>query len=348
MSDVGVEPPRHGGDPRALPAAAAGLPMIDLATGVNPWAWPVPPPPAACYQRLPYPCADLLSAAATYYGVAEDVIMATAGSQPVIQLLPTMFAPGRVLMADVAYEEHRYRWSRAGHHIHHFSDYSREYIAKRILREQIQYLVIISPNNPTGDVVTEADVRYWRSLLPSDGVVVIDQAFADAMPKSDLSVLAAEPGIVLLRSIGKFFGLPGLRLGFVIASPNVLATLDEQIGPWAVCGSAQWLGQQALQDRRWQNATQIRLENAAARQGLLLTERFEFCFQKLIVTPLFITMVLPLASAERLQARCYAQGLSVRVYRCGEEAAYMRWGLASDQAILAERLAAIPLADLAA
>jgi cobalamin biosynthetic protein CobC len=160
--------------------------------------------------------------------------------------------------------------------------------------------------------------------------------------------LAAVPGIVLLRSIGKFFGLPGLRLGFLIAEPNVLAKIEAQIGPWAVCGSAQWLGRKALLDRQWQEAMQVRLERAATQQGALIAERFKACYQKLIVTPLFITMVLPLALAETIQSRCYAQGLSVRVYHHDGDTAYMRWGLASDPAVLVERLSTICLTDLAA
>lgn len=347
MINSSVTPPRHGGDPNAVPPAPDGLPMLDLATGVNPWSWPVPPLPSHCYQVLPYPCQKLRSAAAAYYGVAESAILATAGSQPAIQLLPTMVKPGRVLLADVAYEEHRYRWSLAGHEIQYFSRYTREHIAQRILAEQIQYLLIISPNNPTGDVVTEADVRYWRSLLPDDGLLVIDQAFADAMPSSDVSVLAAEPGIVLLRSIGKFFGLPGLRLGFVIAQASLLVELDTRLGPWAVCGSAQWLGRKALSDRGWQDDMQARLEIAAQRQGALLAKLFGAYAQQLIVTPLFITLVLPFAQGSLLQQRCYEQGVSVRLYR-GGELAYMRWGLAPNHDVLVTRLAAICLADLAA
>lgn len=347
MSLVNRLPPRHGGDPQSVPLAPDGLAMMDLATGVNPWSWPVSPPPAHCYQVLPYPCPELRSAAAAYYGVAAETILATAGSQPVIQILPTVLESGRVLLAEVAYEEHRYRWSRAGHALEYFSDYSREHIAKRIIAGQIRYLLIISPNNPTGDVVSAADVRYWRSLLPSDGVVVIDQAFADAMPSSDLRVLAAEAGIVLLRSVGKFFGLPGLRLGFVIAEPYLLAELNASLGPWTVCGSAQWLGRQALLDRSWHVDMQAQLLRVSEAQGALLERMFAPYFDKLIVTPLFITMVLPLLHGDELQQRCFERGVSVRVYR-GVDTAFVRWGLAQDQEMLAERLSGICLRGLAA
>ena len=328
--------PCHGGDPSHLPAAPDGLPMIDLATGVNPWNWPVP-----------YRGTELHSAAADYYGVLENTILATAGGQPAIQLLPTMFKPGRVLLAAVAYEEHRYRWALAGHEIRYFNAYTREHIAQRIAAEQIQYLVIISPNNPTGDTVSEADVCYWRSLLPADGVVVIDQAFADATPGCDLSGLAAVPGIVLLRSIGKFFGLPGLRLGFVIAQPSLLAELDNRLGPWAVCGSAQWLGGKALRDQTWQAEMRSRLLVVAGQQARLLGKLFGSYSQQLIITPLFISLVLPTAQAEALQQCCYSRGVSVRVYR-GDEVAYMRWGLAQELDLLATRLAGISLGGMAA
>jgi len=337
--------PHHGGDPKNIPEANHGLAMLDLATGVNPWAWPVPEPPAQCYQVLPYTCPQLTLAAADYYGVASDAILATAGSQPVIQQLPYMVKPGRILLPAIAYEEHRYRWQQAGHDIYLFHDYQRECIAELIASEQIQHLLIISPNNPTGDTVSQADVRYWRSLLPDDGMVVLDQAFADVLPSSDLSMLAAEPGIVLLRSVGKFFGLPGLRLGFALGRADFLTELDDRLGPWGVSGSAQWLGRLALADEVWQQQMLTKLQTASQQQTGLLRQYFGAYIQHISTTPLFISLVMPLISAEKLQLACYAQGLSVRVYR-GDKLAYMRWGLAADQNLLAQRLSGICFAGI--
>jgi cobalamin biosynthetic protein CobC len=347
LSDSHYRPPIHGGDPRQLPAANSTLPMLDLATGINPWPWPLVNPPNDCYTTLPYFNAELQSAAASYYGVAPELILATAGSQPVIQQLPYIAPKGRVLLPAVGYEEHRYRWQRAGHDIVLFERYDREEIARQIATENILHMVLISPNNPSADQLAIEDLRYWRGLLPAQGLLVVDQAFADANPESDVSTLAGEPGIVLLRSVGKFFGLPGLRLGFVLAEPSLLAELDCCLGPWTVSGAAQWIGQQALLDKAWQRQTREKLFAASSAQAALLAKVFAGEDIRCVNSALFVTLIMPLAQAEALQSASYQVGLSVRVYHCGESG-YMRWGLAADLTVLAERLSQLDIRALAA
>jgi cobalamin biosynthetic protein CobC len=79
--------------------------------------------------------------------------------------------------------------------------------------------------------------------------------------------------LIVLRSVGKFFGLAGLRLGFVGAEPSLLAALDELLGPWAVSGPAQDIATAALRDHGWQQATQTRLARDGARMHALLAEQ---------------------------------------------------------------------------
>lgn len=347
MSASKYSAPNHGGDPRNLPPARAGLTMLDLATGINPWTWPVPTPPVECYSKLPYFSDALQQSAAAYYGVAAECVLATAGSQPVIQELPYIAPKGRVLLPAVGYEEHRYRWQLAGHDVVTFDSYSREGIAEQIQADGISHVVLISPNNPSADQVGIEELRYWRSLLPADGMLVIDQAYADGNPESDVSALAGEAGIVLLRSVGKFFGLPGLRLGFVLASASLLAELDHRLGPWAVSGTAQWIGQRALADHEWQQQTLSKLRLASVAQAKLLAATFADCGVRCVSSALFVTLIMPLPRAETLQAACYQLGLSVRVYRCGDTG-YMRWGLADDIETLAKRLGQLNMSALAA
>jgi len=64
---------------------------------------------------------------------------------------------------------------------------------------------------------------------------------------------------VVLRSFGKFFGLPGLRLGFAIGQPELVASLECRLGPWAVPGSAIEIGTRALEDQLWIETTRDRL-----------------------------------------------------------------------------------------
>jgi cobalamin biosynthetic protein CobC len=88
-----------------------------------------------------------------------------------------------------------------------------------------------------------------------------------------LSVAAltgVQDGLIVLRSVGKFFGLAGLRLGFVAAPPALLAALQDWLGPWAVSGPAQQIGCAALRDTAWQTAMRTQLLAGGERLHALL------------------------------------------------------------------------------
>jgi cobalamin biosynthetic protein CobC len=70
---------------------------------------------------------------------------------------------------------------------------------------------------------------------------------------------------LVLRSFGKFYGLAGLRLGFVLGSSEDVAALDALVGPWPISGAAIEIGKTALLDRDWADATRARLENEAPK-----------------------------------------------------------------------------------
>ena len=81
----------------------------------------------------------------------------------------------------------------------------------------------------------------------------------------------------MLRSLGKFFGLAGARVGFVLAEPALLERMSEHLGPWTVAGPSRWVAKQALIDRAWQEETRLglarfgkRLTDLLGRQGLLV------------------------------------------------------------------------------
>jgi len=97
------------------------------------------------------------------------------------------------------------------------------------------------------------------------GWLVIDEAFMDATPASSLAAHAHLPGLIVLRSLGKFFGLAGARVGFVLAEAALLERLRDLLGPWAVCGPARHIASLALRDTPWQDAARPKLIAAAAR-----------------------------------------------------------------------------------
>lgn len=252
-------PAYHGGDLREA-EALFGVPdagWLDLSTGINPTAYPDTHVSPEAWHRLPQPTAQnlLLQAARSYYGVPQDAaIVAGPGSQALLQHLPALFTPGGVAVIGPTYAEHSRLWSASGHDVTTVDDLSKAKAG--------DIAVLVNPNNPDGRTVDPA------RLVAVDGeprrrLLVVDEAFADTNPaNSVVPRLGADP-ILALRSFGKFFGLPGLRLGFAIGPPGIVARLKDHLGPWAVSGAALEIGARALGDKTWIADTRSRLAERA-------------------------------------------------------------------------------------
>ncbi|MFP4611524.1 MAG: aminotransferase class I/II-fold pyridoxal phosphate-dependent enzyme, partial [Thiohalophilus sp.] len=113
---------------------------------------------------------------------------------------------------------------------------------------------------------------WHRRLAERGGWLVVDEAFIDCTPELSLAAHSHKPGLIVLRSIGKFFGLPGLRGGFVLAESGLLAALAERVGPWAVAGPARFIMQAALGDNPWQRRMREQLPRAGERLAQLLAD----------------------------------------------------------------------------
>ncbi len=239
----------------------APQPWLDLSTGINPVAYPLPPVPADRMARLPEPeqVAALEAAAAHAYGVHDAAaVVAAPGTQALIHLLPRLRPPGTVAVVSPTYAEHRAAWELAGHAVADVSD-----------PQAAAVVVVVRPNNPDGCVLpAPALLSLADRLAAQAGLLVVDEAFADFEGCSLAPSL--RPGLLILRSFGKAYGLAGLRLGFALASPDLAGTLRQALGPWAVSGPAIWAGLPALADGGWAASAATRLAADAARlDGIL-------------------------------------------------------------------------------
>ncbi len=241
---------------------------LDLSTGINPQSYPLPALAADVWHRLPEAAPALLDAACNYYRVAQ--LLPVAGSQAAIQALPRLRPTSRVVIGAPAYAEHAHRWRRAGHEVIELP-----YAELEGALDSCDVMVVCNPNNPTGAMVAPEILRAWAARLAErGGWLVVDEAFADVQPQR--SVAGILPGLIVLRSLGKFFGLAGLRLGFVVAEPALLEALADEIGPWGVTEAAQIIGTAALRDTAWQREILARLQQDGARlQRLLAAYRIE-------------------------------------------------------------------------
>lgn len=258
----------HGG---RLAAASRqfGIPLecwLDLSTGINPAGYPVGDIPANVWLRLPEEDDGLETAAAAYYGTPH--LLPAAGTQAILQALPRLRAPCRIAMPAPTYAEHRKAWEFAGHNIILTTP-------ENILSaaQDCDVVLLCNPNNPTGHrYPPEALLACHAELAARGGWLVVDEAFMDATPERSLTTYAGLPGLVILRSLGKFFGLAGARVGFVCAWPELLHQLQETLGPWPISGPSRWVARCALADTSWQQATREQLSQSSQQLAMLLTE----------------------------------------------------------------------------
>ncbi len=263
---IGLE---HGG---RLSAAVRefGLPedeWLDLSTGINPLSYPLGAVPAACWQRLPDSGERLLAAAREHY--ACESLLAVAGSQAAIQALPRLCPQSKVGVLHPSYAEHGWRWQQAGHSVQTLTV---DEVWAAV--DSLDVLVLVNPNNPTGHLWTVEQLQdLAHRLARRGGWLIVDEAFMDVTPQASVVGFAGQwPNLIVLRSLGKFFGLAGARVGFVAAWDDLLQRLAQWLGPWTVTGPAEWAASQALADSQWQEQNRRFLLQASQRLVLLLTE----------------------------------------------------------------------------
>jgi cobalamin biosynthetic protein CobC len=264
---------------------------LDLSTGINPDGYPVPPVDPQAWLRLPEDDDDLEAIAAAHYGAARA--LAVAGSQAAIRMLPAVLLEGRIGVGLLTYGEYAPAFERAGFPVdrfvtRQFADLSdaASFVLEpgSALPPDLTHLVLVNPNNPGAERFAPDVVMGWHEQLAMrGGTLVIDEAFVEAMPELSVAKRADRDGLIVLRSIGKFFGLAGARVGFVLADARVDRAMRDQRGPWSVSGPARAATRAALLDTVWQAQTRTRLAAAGER----LAQSLEPYFPAVQHTPLF-------------------------------------------------------------
>jgi cobalamin biosynthetic protein CobC len=199
---------------------------------------------------------ELEAVAARAYGLADpDRLIATPGTQAVIQALPWLIAAKSVAILDFTYQEHAACWRARGADTRTIVSLADDEIAGA------DVVVVVNPNNPDGRLLAPADlIACADHLARRGGMLVVDEAFMDVLdPAMSVLPMLPDAGVVVLRSVGKTWGLAGLRLGFVAGPQGLIEALRGFFGPWSVGGPALRLGMRALADAGWLAATISRL-----------------------------------------------------------------------------------------
>ena len=222
-----IPKPLHGGDLKLAMEefGAKDEGWIDLSTGVNKNHYPNIDISTTAATNLPSSNDNegLLESARRFYKVnAFSQIIAAPGTQSILQNIPPIFPNRKVAIFSPTYGEHRYTWEKAGNKVVPVS-------SLRALTEGA-IGVVVNPNNPDGQTHQVNDLLAISERLE---LLIIDEAFCDSVPELSTISHLTNDKILVLRSLGKFFGLAGLRLGFAIGPTQVTQMLIERLGPWA-------------------------------------------------------------------------------------------------------------------
>ena len=246
-------------------APKAPEPWIDLSTGVNPQAYPLPDLDPEAWSRLPESgaLAELEAVAAYRYGVAAQRVVAGPGSQALIHALAHILPRGAVGALGPTYGGFAAAFAAVGARV----------VEPARLEDMgaLDVAIVVNPNNPDGRIVPRAALlALHASLARRGGALIVDEAFADFDAEESLAPMLPASGAVVLRSFGKAYGLAGLRLGFALATPDIVPSLRAALGPWPVSGPAIAIGVRALADSDWLDKMHARLGKDQARfDGLL-------------------------------------------------------------------------------
>lgn len=255
----------------------APQPWIDLSTGINKRCYRAPRATIAARNRLPEPTqlAELEATAATAFRVSDPArVVAVAGTELALRLLPYALNLRDAAVLGPTYGSHADAWKRAGARTSSVTDTTLDSCLNQTLA-----LTVVNPNNPDGRVLSRERLLELHDRVTPAGALIVDEAFADIAPEISVSSIAGSeraPRLIVLRSFGKFYGLAGIRLGFIVAATSIANTIRHIVGDWPVSADALAAGRAAYSDYHWAERTREWLHQASQRlDTLLLRHGFE-------------------------------------------------------------------------
>lgn len=254
----------HGGNVFSMARSLGVSPdeIVDFSASINPlgFAAGVKEAVSGAFDKLlHYPDADsaeLKQALSRLHGVSETQITVANGSTELIYLLPRLFGGGKGLIVAPAFSEYAKALTRAGMEVHYMDlraedDFSLSLeMLKSKLAAGFDMMFLCNPGNPAGNLIPRPVIEEALDLCRAAGTfLVLDEAFMDFCEpgSAKYDVLNSDNGIVI-RSMTKFYAIPGLRVGFAMASSGIIDRLDSLRGPWSVNTAAQVAAVASLSD----------------------------------------------------------------------------------------------------
>lgn len=300
--------------------------IIDFSASINPLGMS-PKAEAAIKKTIsslghyPEPDAETIrTELATYHNMPAENILAGNGSTEFIYLLPQVFKPNKALIIEPSFSE--YKNSLAVHNCKTNSfilpeekDFALD--AEKLLsllRNAYNLLYLGNPANPTGIVLDKETIVAIAEECKRYGTIfVVDEAFMDFSEKDSVKHEATVfDNLIVLRSMTKFFAMPGLRLGYIIAHENIIKRFENFMPPWSVNTLAAIAGIESLRDKGHIKKTRewLASEMPFLMQGLCAMPYLKTYPSK--ANYLLVKILFPAILAEDIQRELLKSGILIR------------------------------------
>jgi threonine-phosphate decarboxylase len=256
----------------------------------------------------------LVERLAGQHAVGPDQVVVGNGSNDLIYAAARAFRPRRAAIVEPTYTEYLRASLRAGAAVEHWLAEGPEFAPEPFDPEGADLVWVGNPNNPTGRLWPPGSLAGWAEAFPKT-LFIIDEAFlpfrSDELRHTLVPAVSRLPNVIVLRSLTKLYTLPGLRLGYAVASPELISRLREEIVPWSVNALAQVAGLVALRDAPF--LAQTRAWFTAHAEPFV--DQLRACSPRLDPLPSQANFVLVRVhgiAAEWLAAELADQGIGVR------------------------------------
>jgi len=324
MTELPEKTPTHGGDVYHL-ARILGVELADLldfSANINPLGFP--PGLAGAVQEalreiVHYPdrrSLKLRAALAASHHLTPEEILVGNGSTELIYLVARALRPRRGLIVTPAFSEYEHALDLARvPAAFHPTGESDNFTLAAVLEPQAGDLVFLAhPASPSGVLLEpELFLRVAARCEATGAYLLLDEAFVDFVEEASVKIhLGRFPRLMILRSFTKFFGIPGMRLGFLLGAPELVARLSGAQEPWSVNTMAQAMGRACLADPEYMRRTraliqrerQFLLDRLAALPGLSPFPS--------VVNYLLVKLTRPGMTAAALRERLLAHRIVIR------------------------------------
>jgi threonine-phosphate decarboxylase len=204
---------------------------------------------------------ELRQSIARHAGVGPQNIAVANGFVPLLEAALRSLPIRHCLLPVPAFVEYRKVLTRSQVEItpYALAPSAFHYDAEAMVTGQQDALLFANPQNPSGVVcLREALLRVVARAAERDVYVLLDEAFIDYLPEHSLVPdIDRFPNLIVFRSLTKFYGIPGLRVAYAVASPEIASSLDENLPPWPITTLASRAVSAALEDEQYANRTRL-------------------------------------------------------------------------------------------